>query len=201
MTIPDEPNQKAIDSASARILRGQLDISDFQEAVRRPDMPNTCKVCGTIYGVRMICHVCNPGGGDTPIDCPLKPGDRVLVMHRWEPVPGERYLRAEGYATLVEKAPLKPNITPDIESWFVQFDGSDERVLRSVYARDRVTASPRPASVAAPRAINAQLLEALREIAKGEGRFSRDPLTHASNTIEDMKAIAEAAIRAAEQDA
>lgn len=32
----------------------------------------------------------------------------------------------------------------------------------------------------------AELLEALRQIAKGEGRFSRDPLTHASNTIEDM---------------
>ncbi len=38
------------------------------------------------------------------------------------------------------------------------------------------------------------LLEALQQIAKGEGRFSRDPLEHASSTIEDMKAIAEAAI-------
>ena len=39
----------------------------------------------------------------------------------------------------------------------------------------------------------------LREIAKGEGRFSRDPLTHATNTIEDMKAIAEAALRGEEK--
>jgi hypothetical protein len=38
------------------------------------------------------------------------------------------------------------------------------------------------------------LLKALREIAKGEGRYSRDPLEHASNTIEDMKALAEKAI-------
>ena len=42
------------------------------------------------------------------------------------------------------------------------------------------------------------MLEALREIAKGEGRYSRDPLGHASNTIEDMKALALAAIAKAE---
>jgi len=41
--------------------------------------------------------------------------------------------------------------------------------------------------------------KALREIAKGEGRFSRDPLTHASNTVEDMKAIAAAALRGEEE--
>lgn len=42
------------------------------------------------------------------------------------------------------------------------------------------------------------LLAALKEIAKGEGRFSRDPLEHAANTIEDMKALALAAIERAE---
>ena len=38
------------------------------------------------------------------------------------------------------------------------------------------------------------LLAALEEIAKGEGAFSRDPLTHAENTIEAMQSIARAAI-------
>lgn len=38
------------------------------------------------------------------------------------------------------------------------------------------------------------LERALAEIAEGKGRFSRDPLTHASNTVEDMKAIAVAAL-------
>ena len=38
--------------------------------------------------------------------------------------------------------------------------------------------------------------EALEQIAKGEGRYSRDPLTHASNTIEDMTALARAALDA-----
>ena len=38
------------------------------------------------------------------------------------------------------------------------------------------------------------LLEVLEEIAKGEGAFSRDPLTHCSNTVESMKKIALAAI-------
>jgi hypothetical protein len=42
------------------------------------------------------------------------------------------------------------------------------------------------------------LLDALREIARGEGAFSRDPLTHATNCIESMKAIAAAAIALAE---
>lgn len=43
-----------------------------------------------------------------------------------------------------------------------------------------------------------ELLEALREIAKGEGAFSLDPLTHCSNTVDSMKAIALAAIAKAE---
>ena len=43
------------------------------------------------------------------------------------------------------------------------------------------------------------LLTLLREIAKGEGEFSRDPLVHAENCIESMKALARAAIRQIEQ--
>lgn len=38
------------------------------------------------------------------------------------------------------------------------------------------------------------LLEALKEIAKGRGAYSLDPLAHASNVIEDMKALATDAI-------
>jgi len=40
---------------------------------------------------------------------------------------------------------------------------------------------------------------ALREITRGEGRYSRDPYEHACNTIEDLIAIASAAL-APEQD-
>ena len=39
-----------------------------------------------------------------------------------------------------------------------------------------------------------RLREALTIIARGEGRYSRDPLTHASNTIEDMVQVATAAL-------
>lgn len=42
------------------------------------------------------------------------------------------------------------------------------------------------------------MLFALREIAKGQGAYSRDPFQHACNTIEDMKEIANAAIAKAE---
>ncbi len=43
------------------------------------------------------------------------------------------------------------------------------------------------------------LVAALTEIAKGEGRFSTDPLIHAGNTIEDMKTIAADALRKLEE--
>ena len=41
------------------------------------------------------------------------------------------------------------------------------------------------------------MLEALGEIEKGVGAFSMDSLTHAENTIENMKSIATEAIRKA----
>ena len=40
--------------------------------------------------------------------------------------------------------------------------------------------------------------KALKQIAKGEGRFSRDPLKHAENTIDDMKELADGALDAIE---
>ncbi len=41
----------------------------------------------------------------------------------------------------------------------------------------------------------AVLLEALKEIAKGKGEFSYDPLEYAENTIDYMKSFAKAALR------
>lgn len=38
------------------------------------------------------------------------------------------------------------------------------------------------------------LLKALEEISEGAGAYSRDPLTHAGNCIDEMKAIARAAL-------
>ena len=46
-----------------------------------------------------------------------------------------------------------------------------------------------PKEATAAREIK-RLRAALSEISKGEGAFSRDPLTHATNTIESMKQIA-----------
>jgi len=39
-----------------------------------------------------------------------------------------------------------------------------------------------------------KLVETLTEISKGMGKFSIDPLTHASNTIDDMKGLANDAL-------
>ena len=41
---------------------------------------------------------------------------------------------------------------------------------------------------------NREMLEALKEIAKMEGAYSRDPLTHAENVIENLTNIANKAI-------
>ena len=49
-----------------------------------------------------------------------------------------------------------------------------------------------------PEAIQAAI-EALEKIIKGEGRFSRDPLEHADSCIEDMKALAVAALAAVKE--
>lgn len=45
---------------------------------------------------------------------------------------------------------------------------------------------------------NEKLIEALREIEKGEGPFSLDHKQHAINTIENMKSIARAALKEVE---
>ena len=42
-----------------------------------------------------------------------------------------------------------------------------------------------------------KLIEALVEIAKGEGRYDMDRLRHAANTIEDMQQLAMAALKEA----
>ena len=53
------------------------------------------------------------------------------------------------------------------------------------------------AEIARLQAQVATAKKALEEISKGEGAFSRDPLTHASNTIESMKRIAQEALKKA----
>jgi len=50
-----------------------------------------------------------------------------------------------------------------------------------------------PLHAAAP-----DLLEALKEIVKGRGAYNQDQLIHCSNTVEEMKETAKAAITKAE---
>ena len=56
------------------------------------------------------------------------------------------------------------------------------------------------AEVARLRALNAQLVEALTEIAKREGPFSTDHKQHCINAIENMGAIADAALAASREE-
>lgn len=73
-----------------------------------------------------------------------------------------------------------------LESASPDFLGEDEGRYETCFHRN-------PDGPAAADTIEA-LYEALTEIAKGEGPFSRDPLIHAENCIESMKDIAHAAI-------
>ena len=51
-----------------------------------------------------------------------------------------------------------------------------------------------------PDPLLSEALEALREIAKGEGAYDQDQLQHAGNCIENMKSIAKAIITKAEEE-
>ena len=75
-------------------------------------------------------------------------------------------------------------------------DGDEIWAARTFGATAIATVDPGEDSRANARLIAAapDLLVALKEIAKGEGPFSRRPLEHAANTIEHMKEIARAAI-------
>jgi len=57
-----------------------------------------------------------------------------------------------------------------------------------------------PEEVSARLKLYPDLVEALEKISLGEGRFSRDPLEHAGSCIEDMKAIAVAALARCQED-
>ena len=80
----------------------------------------------------------------------------------------------------------------ELEYLAVELDGD-----RLVNAARILSAFPAISSdLRALKAENERLRGELAEIAKGEGAFSRDPLTHASNTIENMTDIARRALEA-----
>ena len=63
-----------------------------------------------------------------------------------------------------------------------EYDNYIKRTHRALSERDRL------------KAINDDLMAALKQIAEGKGAYNRDPLEHASNTIDEAVATARAAI-------
>ena len=70
----------------------------------------------------------------------------------------------------------------------------DMDLMASVYGG---TSSQEIRANAAVMAAAPELLEALIEISEGKGRYDLDPIQHAANCIEDMKALALEAIKKA----
>ena len=71
-------------------------------------------------------------------------------------------------------------------------------IAQEIGGDDMKSIIPSDGNVERLETTNAELLEALMEIAKGEGAFSLDQFTFANNTIENMKDIANTAIAKAE---
>lgn len=104
------------------------------------------------------------------------------------------------------RGPSKPDRMPIKATQY----GGDWALFATIDGREVIIGeafSQVESDVIAPAHANARLwaaasnmLAALEEIAKGEGRFSRDPLTHATNTVEDMQALAVAAIAKATEE-
>ena len=102
-------------------------------------------------------------------------GDSILRIHHWGYNDGES-------EEIKERVFERPEYNPNSESTDAEFRFWEENAEFAVMACNSFYA----------------LLDALMEIAKGEGAFSRDPLTFANNTIENMKEIANTAIAQAE---
>lgn len=87
--------------------------------------------------------------------------------------------------------------TERLEYLRAMFEGIPQNSINHEMHRDAALAIT---ELLAARDALAALTKALAEIAEGRGAFSRDPLTHAENTIDSMKEIARAALAATEGD-
>ena len=74
-----------------------------------------------------------------------------------------------------------------------------DEIRRATEAAHGLAPDPRTADMLHLLSLVDDLAGALREIEKGEGRFSVDHKTHAINTIDDMKELARAALARLEE--
>jgi hypothetical protein len=95
----------------------------------------------------------------------------------------------------LETADYTPSVWVVVSQIRRALDGIDTRIDSRVEQESQLAAA-RSLLRDATRDTEA-MRAALVKIEKGEGRYSRDPITHAENTITDMQAIARAALSAA----
>lgn len=102
----------------------------------------------------------------------------------------------EGWRGVIIRTPWTVDIW---QNGIVMSDGQNEDVAEFYYDEKHGVSTGREEAISRATLCAAapEMLEALEEIAKGEGPFSRDVFTHACNTIESMKEIARKAIAAA----
>lgn len=75
----------------------------------------------------------------------------------------------------------------------------DSKIIAMVNGRDLITDTANAAELVRRWNLHEQLVEALKEISKGEGRYSMDKYQFACNCINDMKALAVAALKLARE--
>lgn len=123
------------------------------------------------------------------MDAPTETGkgeDGITYANGWECLGYGVYYRTSGEQSAHEVELVRHNGTTV----------KDRIFLGSGMVAELAAAMSRE-GVEDPTALRRQrddLLTALREIAKGEGRFNRDPIQHANNAIDNMVALAESAI-------
>ncbi len=99
----------------------------------------------------------------------------------------------------VTYSPIGVNGTDLTMGYHIKTDDDVERVIATLWEGGGTKGKPTQRANAHVFKAAPDMLEALEEIEKGVGAFSTDPLTHAGNTIENMKSIATEAIRKAKE--
>ena len=193
-----------IQTSPTEIIPKEDHIVDANKMVEQPQ-PEVkrewkCEYCGAVYAEYINgCPKCWMGEAGTSSSVRLvekpqpevKVERRTVILSEWKDRPNPWFasevgLTATEICLAVCIIPI-PLIRTVGGLWELDFQKS----RNALHILDKQEIAAKDAEIS-------RLVQALKQISKGEGRFAVDALTHASNTIEDMKATALTALQRAE---